>query len=59
MLLAFLKGMPKGADLHNHMSGAVFAEDYIKIAVANHLCVNPRDNSLAPPPCVEDRKSVV
>ena len=56
LLMAFLKGMPKGADLHNHMSGAVFAEDYIKIAIANQLCVNPRDNALAPPPCAAGQR---
>src|SRR5215471_21206791 len=56
LLTAFLKGMPKGADLHNHMSGAVFAEDYIKIALANQLCVNPRDNALAPPPCASGQR---
>src|SRR5215471_13973017 len=56
MLMAFLKGMPKGADLHNHLSGAVFAEDYIKIAMANQLCVNPKDNALAPPPCASGQR---
>jgi adenosine deaminase/adenosine deaminase CECR1 len=56
LLLAFLKAMPKGADLHNHMSGAVFAEDYIKMALANQLCVNPKDNALAPPPCAAGQR---
>jgi len=51
LLLAFLKAMPKGADLHNHLSGAVYAEDYIKMAIANQLCVNPTDLALALPPC--------
>jgi hypothetical protein len=49
-LLAFLKAMPKGADLHNHLSGAVYAEDYIRLATANHLCVSP-NGALALPPC--------
>src|SRR5215831_12559468 len=56
LLMAFLKGMPKGADLHNHLSGAVFAEDYVKIAVANQLCVNPKDNALTPPPCASGQR---
>ena len=26
LLLAFLADMPKGGDLHNHLSGAIYAE---------------------------------
>ncbi|MCU1298084.1 MAG: adenosine deaminase, partial [Acidobacteriaceae bacterium] len=26
VLLAFLRDMPKGGDLHNHLSGAIYAE---------------------------------
>jgi adenosine deaminase len=40
-LHAFLAKMPKGADLHMHLSGAVYAETFIANAVADHLCVNP------------------
>src|ERR1700730_1115531 len=29
MLNMFLRGMPKGADLHNHLSGAVYAESFL------------------------------
>jgi len=29
-LRAFLKAMPKGADLHVHLSGAVYAEDLLR-----------------------------
>ena len=32
-LLAFLRDMPKGGDLHNHLSGAVYAESFIDFAV--------------------------
>lgn len=28
----FLKRMPKGADLHNHLDGAVYAETFIRVA---------------------------
>lgn len=41
LLRAFLKEMPKGADLHNHLSGAVYAESYVKWAIAEGLCVSP------------------
>jgi len=36
----FLIGMPKGADLHNHLSGAVYAESWIRAAAEDHLCVD-------------------
>lgn len=39
-LHAFLAGMPKGADLHMHLSGAVYAESFIAQAASDHLCVN-------------------
>ena len=39
-LLAFMRRMPKGGDLHNHLSGAIYAESYIKWAADQGLCVN-------------------
>jgi adenosine deaminase/adenosine deaminase CECR1 len=48
--------MPKGADLHNHLSGAVYAEDYIRMATANQLCVNPTDKALSLPPCAAGQR---
>ena len=41
---AFLQAMPKGADLHTHLSGAVYAEAYIRWAADPelHLCYDPR-----------------
>jgi hypothetical protein len=38
LLEAFLKEMPKGGDLHNHLSGSIYAESYIRWAVEDHLC---------------------
>ena len=32
--------MPKGADLHSHLSGAVYAETHIRDAIADGLCVD-------------------
>lgn len=40
-LYALLKTMPKGADLHMHLSGAVYAETFIAEAARNGLCVAP------------------
>jgi adenosine deaminase len=39
-LRQFLLGMPKGGDLHNHLSGAVYAESWIGAAAEDHLCVD-------------------
>ncbi len=39
-LFAFLLEMPKGADLHSHLSGAIYAESYIQWAAAAGDCVN-------------------
>src|ERR1051326_654788 len=52
LLHAFLAQMPKGGDLHNHLSGAVYAESLINWAVQDNLCVE--SNKLCPPsrpPC--------
>jgi adenosine deaminase len=46
-LAAFLSRMPKGADLHMHLSGAVYAETFLKDAAADNLCVNPKTLSFA------------
>jgi adenosine deaminase len=39
-LYAFLVRMPKGADLHNHLTGAIYAESWIRFAAADNLCVD-------------------
>src|SRR5215470_16628689 len=51
LLHAFLAQMPKGGDLHNHLSGAVYAESFINWAVEDGLCVDRSALSLAPSPC--------
>lgn len=40
LLLDFLHRMPKGADLHNHLSGAIYAESFIQWAAQDGLCVD-------------------
>lgn len=47
--MAFLLRMPKGADLHNHLSGSIYAESYITWAAENGLCVNNSNMSLSVP----------
>jgi adenosine deaminase len=50
-LHAFLADFPKGADLHIHLSGAVYAESFIRAAGQDGLCVDPSALSFAKPPC--------
>ena len=40
-LHAFLDQFPKGADLHVHLSGAVYAETFIRDAAEDGLCIDP------------------
>jgi adenosine deaminase len=40
-LQMFLFDFPKGGDIHNHLSGAVYAETVIKFAEHDGLCVDP------------------
>jgi adenosine deaminase len=51
LLFDFLRQMPKGGDLHNHLSGAVYAESFIRWAVQDGLCVDRSTATLVPPPC--------
>ncbi|HET9837299.1 MAG TPA: adenosine deaminase [Candidatus Angelobacter sp.] len=51
LLHAFLAQMPKGGDLHNHLSGAVYAESFIRWAAEDGLCVDRGSLSLVAPPC--------
>jgi adenosine deaminase len=50
-LRAFLSDFPKGADLHVHLSGAVYAETFIRDAGEDGLCVDTTNLSFAKPPC--------
>jgi hypothetical protein len=50
-LYAFLKQMPKGTDLHNHLTGAAYAESYAGFAAESHLCLEVRTMTLMQPPC--------
>jgi adenosine deaminase len=45
-LESFLRKMPKGGDLHMHLSGAIYAETFLKDAVQDGICVNPKTSSL-------------
>jgi adenosine deaminase len=51
LLLAFLADMPKGGDLHNHLSGAVYAESYLRWAAADGLCLSTATMSIVSGAC--------
>ncbi len=48
LLLNFLRQMPKGGDLHNHLIGAVYAESFIRYAAEDGLCVDHNALALVP-----------
>ncbi|WP_146205311.1 MULTISPECIES: adenosine deaminase [unclassified Azospirillum] len=48
-LRAFLYRMPKGADLHSHLTGAVYAESYMRMAADAGLCFDVKANTLVAP----------
>jgi adenosine deaminase len=50
-LLDFLARMPKGGDLHHHLTGAVYAESYIDYAVEDGLCIDEAAATLSAAPC--------
>jgi len=49
--LAFLREMPKGGDLHVHLSGALYAENLVDYAASDNLCVDRTTSILIAPPC--------
>ncbi|HYP27292.1 MAG TPA: adenosine deaminase [Blastocatellia bacterium] len=52
-LYMFLRQMPKGADLHNHMTGSVYAESYVRWAAEAGMCVDRKTMLLFNGPCDE------
>jgi len=51
LLRAFLHDMPKGGDIHTHLSGAVYAENYIAWAADQGLCIEAVTSKVVNPPC--------
>jgi adenosine deaminase len=51
LLLAFVRDLPKGGDLHNHLDGAIYAEDLVDFAASGGLCVDRTSSRLLAPPC--------
>ena len=51
LLLAFVRDLPKGGVLHNHLDGAIYAEDLVDFAADGGLCVDRTSSRLLAPPC--------
>ncbi len=58
LLEAFLREMPKGGDLHNHLSGAIYAESYLQFAIRDGLCIDQKALAFAAAPCDEAHNTV-
>ena len=43
--------MPKGGDLHNHLDGAIYAEDLLDFAAIDNFCVDRTTSRLLGAPC--------
>lgn len=56
--LAFLLEMPKGGDIHNHLSGAVYAESYIQWAADQSLCVEEKRMNVTSGPCDQNKGTI-
>ncbi len=50
-LRQFLQKFPKGGDLHNHLSGTVYAESYLDWASKDGKCFDTTTSSISNPPC--------
>lgn len=46
-LTAFFSQMPKGGDLHNHLTGAIYAESFLNFAIDQKLWVNLKTLALS------------
>ncbi|GBQ83235.1 hypothetical protein AA14337_2540 [Acetobacter malorum DSM 14337] len=52
----FMRQFPKGADLHNHLVGAIYAESYLKWAAQDGLCVTVANGQILPHGCTDHDK---
>ena len=56
-LRAFLWDMPKGGDLHNHLSGAVYAESFVQWGAQAGVCLDATYTARTGP-CTEGQRPV-
>jgi adenosine deaminase len=55
-LRAFMLDLPKGGDLHNHLSGAASTEVLISLAALDGMCIDITTFVAAPAPCVPGQR---
>lgn len=58
-LRAFFLAMPKGGDIHNHLTGAVYAEYLIDQSSAGNLCINLNNYTVSSNYCGTDNSEPV
>ena len=51
----FLFRMPKGGDLHNHLTGSIYAESYLGWAAEDGKCWDIPGQSISPGPCASEQ----
>jgi adenosine deaminase len=57
LLLDFVQQLPKGADLHNHLTGAIYAEALVDFAAHDNLCIERKTlKAVAPDKAAEGQK---
>ncbi len=56
LLRGFLNRMPKGGDLHTHLSGAAYAEGLLQAGAAAGLCLDPATTTVSPAPCATGQR---
>lgn len=47
-LAAFLRAFPKGGELHNHLSGAIYGETLLNWAIEDGACVDTKELAIRP-----------
>ena len=53
----FMRALPKGGDIHNHLSGAVYAEALVGYAAQDGLCLDAFTLTVSSPPCKPGQRS--
>jgi adenosine deaminase len=52
----FMADLPKGGDLHTHLSGAVPTDTLIRLAAGGHLCIDTTTYVSESPPCGKSQR---
>lgn len=50
-LRMIVQKMPKGGDLHHHMGGGIYAEDFLRWTAEKNGCLDEKQMKLVPGPC--------